>query len=423
MVAFILGVRLQGHLQGFRGVGRIVARRLMRFRVALACVILPLCLWAVLPVGVLGQGNLQRKIDTTRAKIGKKKGAERVLTSEIAAYTARIRRLENRIGSLQRREQALQADLDRKRAALVRTQSRLRDERARLARLRARLKVAREALATRLVEMYKAERPDILTVVLNADGFADLLSRGEFIRRIADQDRRIVERVRAAKAEATATEARLDRLENKQQKITAQVLARRNEVALVKKELIGTRVGYRKTQADKQRALQKVRVDRQELESHLKSLEREQAKIQARLAAARGQAPGAPGAGPIKRGSSGLIWPANGPISSGFGQRWGRLHAGVDIPLPNGTPLRAADGGRVAIAGWVGGYGNYTCIQHTASLSTCYGHQSSIGVSVGQTVSQGQVIGRSGNTGNSTGPHLHFEVRVNGSPVNPLGYL
>ena len=93
------------------------------------------------------------------------------------------------------------------------------------------------------------------------------------------------------------------------------------------------------------------------------------------------------------------------------------------MPLPNGTPLRAADGGRVMIAGWTGGYGNYTCIQHTGSMSTCYAHQSSIGVGVGQNVTQGQVIGSSGNTGNSTGPHLHFEVRINGSPVDPMGYL
>jgi murein DD-endopeptidase MepM/ murein hydrolase activator NlpD len=98
-------------------------------------------------------------------------------------------------------------------------------------------------------------------------------------------------------------------------------------------------------------------------------------------------------------------------------------HPGIDIAVPTGTPIRAAAGGRVAIAGWVGGYGNYTCIQHSASLSSCYGHQSSIQVSVGQTVSQGQVIGLSGSTGNSTGPHLHFEARINGSVVNPMNYL
>lgn len=399
----------------------------MRRRVLLACAVLPLLLWALLPVQSLGQGQLQQKIDTTRSKIGKKKGTERVLTSDIAAYTKRIRVLQGRIGGLQRRQQTLQADLDAKRAELVQTQAKLRDERARLARLRERLVVTRRALSRRLIEMYKAEKPDVLTVVLNSDGFADLLSRGEFIARIADQDRRIVTIVRDAKKDAAATEKRLDRLERRQQRVTAQVLARRNEVALVKEELIGTRVGFEKTQAGKQRALSKVRVDRKELEEHLDGLEAEQAKIRARLAATAASAGGGGGgggsAGPIRKGSGNLIWPANGSISSGFGQRWGRLHAGVDIPLSVGTPLRAADSGRVALAGWTGGYGNYTCIQHGGSMSTCYAHQSSIGVSVGQSVSQGQVIGRSGNTGNSTGPHLHFEVRMGGSPVDPMGYL
>ena len=114
-----------------------------------------------------------------------------------------------------------------------------------------------------------------------------------------------------------------------------------------------------------------------------------------------------------------------GPITSGFCERrsYEACHPGIDIAVPTGTPIRAAASGRVAIAGWVGGYGNYTCIQHSASLSSCYGHQSRLGVSVGQQVSQGQVIGYSGSTGNSTGPHLHFEVRINGSVVNPMNYL
>ena len=120
--------------------------------------------------------------------------------------------------------------------------------------------------------------------------------------------------------------------------------------------------------------------------------------------------------------SSGLIWPVNGPVVSPFGMRWGRLHAGIDIAVPYGTPIHAAASGTVIFAGWMGGYGNFVIIDHGGGLSTAYGHQSSIAVG-GGSVSQGQVIGYVGCTGHCFGPHLHFEVRVNGTPVDPLGYL
>jgi murein DD-endopeptidase MepM/ murein hydrolase activator NlpD len=398
--------------------------------VLLTCLALPLGLWLALPLGgdAATPAQIQERIESTRDRIDRRRGTERDLSRDISRWSDRIRRLETRIGGLQRREATLQADLDAKRAELVQIQERLREERARLARLRARLIVTRRQLAARLVEIYQADKPDVLSVILNSRGFAELLERQEFIGRIAAQDRRIVEIVRTARADAASTTRRLDRLERRQQRLTAIVLQRRNEVAQVKQELIGTRVGYQRTRAGKATALRRVRSQRVELQEDLRAMEAQQARIQARLRAAAATAGGGgggngPGAGPIRRGSGSLIWPANGPVSSPFGQRWGRLHAGIDIPLPEGTPLRAADSGRVAIAGWVGGYGQYTCIQHNASLSTCYAHQSSLGVSVGQSVSQGQVIGRSGNTGNSTGPHLHFEVRVGGSPVDPLGYL
>ena len=135
-------------------------------------------------------------------------------------------------------------------------------------------------------------------------------------------------------------------------------------------------------------------------------------------------------AGPMSAPSAaGLIWPVSGPITSGFGGRsspggvGSTYHEGLDFGIPEGTPIRAAKGGTVVIAAYTGGYGNYTCIDHGGGLSTCYGHQSGYAVSAGQSVDQGQVIGYSGNTGASTGPHLHFEVRVNGAAQDPLGYL
>ncbi|HWH96562.1 MAG TPA: peptidoglycan DD-metalloendopeptidase family protein [Baekduia sp.] len=402
----------------------------MRLRLALACAVLPvvLCvsLWLVLPLGsqaTTPQGraaSLQKKIETTRGKIGRRKGAERVLSSDIARWSSKIHRLEGSIETLQTREQRIQADLDARRAELVSTQKKLRDERARLARLRARLAEGRRILAKRLRELYEADRPDLMTVVLNSKGFADLLERGEFLGRIQDQDNTIIKLVRSAKADATATAGRLDKLERRQQQLTALVLKRRDQVAEVKNQLIGTRVGYQQTRADKAQALSKVRTERKSLETHLDELKKESDKVQAQLQRGTGLP-----AGPIKGGSGRFIWPVNGPITSPFceARAWEACHPGIDIAVPTGTPIRAADGGRVAIAGWVGGYGNYTCIQHSASLSTCYGHQSVLKVSVGQQVKQGQVIGLSGSTGHSTGPHLHFEVRVNGAVTNPMNYL
>ena len=397
----------------------------------IATVALPLVLWALLPLSSDGAssprgklGDVQKKIQATQGKIGKRKGTERVLTSQITTYNRKIGSLQARIGRLEARQAEVQADLDHKREELTRLQRELRSERRRLVRLRKRLAEARAALSQRLVELYQADAPDIVTVILNSDGFADLLERGEFMQRVSQQDQRIITLVRTARADATATEARLQRFEKRQRKVTAIVLSNRNQIANFKQSLIDTRVGLNGTRSDKQRALASVRTERQHLEGALSSLKAEQAKIQATLQRAAGALP----AGAIKRGNGSMIWPVNGPITSPFceARAWERCHPGIDIGVPSGTPIRAAAAGRVTLqqsAGASGGYGNYTCISHTATLSTCYAHQSSFSVSLGASVSQGQVIGLSGCTGLCFGPHLHFEVRINGAVTNPLNYL
>jgi murein DD-endopeptidase MepM/ murein hydrolase activator NlpD len=403
----------------------------MRVRALVAAVALPLLLWAIVPLASSGQTSkqqqlfdLQEKIDRARAKIGRKKGAERTLTSDIAGHQQRIRRLQGRISKLASRQDTIEADLDAKRSQLERLQTDLRAERARLVRLRRRLVRTRGMLRTRLIEIYKAGKPDLITVILNSDGFADLLERSEFIARISAQDREIVKVVAAAKADSAGSERRLSTLEERQQRVTEIVQERRDEVSTIKMQLIGTRVGYAKTKAGKAAALNKVRADRAHLQDHVDDLEAASGKIARRLDIAQR---GNTGDLPVRRGSGGMIWPVNGPITGAFGeQRPGHIHAGIDIAAPNGTPIHAADDGKVVLMqgiGASGGYGNYTCVQHTTTMSTCYAHQSRFGTSVGAKVGKGQVIGFVGNTGHSFGNHLHFEVRIDGTPVQPLSYL
>jgi peptidoglycan DL-endopeptidase CwlO len=265
-------------------------------------------------------------------------------------------------------------------------------------------------------------------VVLKSDGFAELLERGEFLRRISEADRQIVTVVRAARRDAKESAQRLARLEQRQQRVAAAILRRRDEVRGVKNELIGTRVGYAETRSDKQSALVKVRDDRQNLEGHLTVLESKAQEIQAKLAAVSRGSNRNLAAGPVKRGSGSMVWPVNGPVTSPFCERrsWESCHPGVDIGVPAGTPIRAADSGRVVLiqgTGSSGGYGNFICVQHSGALQTCYAHLSSFGASMGQSVSQGQTIGSVGCTGRCFGDHLHFEVRINGAVTNPMNYL
>jgi murein DD-endopeptidase MepM/ murein hydrolase activator NlpD len=151
---------------------------------------------------------------------------------------------------------------------------------------------------------------------------------------------------------------------------------------------------------------------------HLEALEAARGRVAQALAST-----GALYSGPLRLGAGGLAWPVTGPVVSPFGQRWGRLHAGVDIAAPAGTVIRAAAAGAVAISGPVGGYGNYVCVQHSARLTTCYAHLSRFLTEKGAVVRQGESIGLVGCTGHCFGDHLHFETWLGGRPVDPMSYL
>jgi murein DD-endopeptidase MepM/ murein hydrolase activator NlpD len=385
---------------------------------------LPLLLTAaaylLLPMPGLSS-SLQQKIGATQHRIAGKQHQEGVLTTQISGYNVRIRSLQGDISGLQQRQDTVQVQLNAKQAELDSVRNRLQIAQDRLTRLRARLVVAQRTLAARLVALYKDDEPDMVTVVLDASGFTDLLDRADFLSRISSEDHRIITTVRDLKAQVTGQVHQLTGLERQAAAAANSIRVKRDEIAAAKGAIVSRQnalVGARDQRAG---ALRQIRSARGTLEGQLHTL---QAKQSQALAAQAGVSVGA--AGPIRKGSGNFIWPVNGPVVSGFGMRWGRLHAGVDIAVPSGTPIRAAAAGTVAFTqpeASSGGYGNYTCIAHGGGISTCYAHQTSFSVSGGQHVTQGQVIGISGCTGHCFGPHVHFEVRVNGVPVDPLGYL
>jgi murein DD-endopeptidase MepM/ murein hydrolase activator NlpD len=350
--------------------------------------------------------DLQSQLDSKRAQLEHANSREGVLSSTIQRLGERLDQLRGEVATLRNREAIVQAELNKKEAEL-------KEAKDRLAVLRVRLKRSLKVLRERLVAIYESSRPDAVTVILNSNGFDDLLSRYDYLERIQSQDTSIAERVRNLRNETKDTVERVRAARN-------EIAGKRAELARTRSELESREGDLATARQQDQQAMAQVQDTQQELEGEIGDLE---GQIQAQLQAASSSVPAQP-AGPIQgESSSGFIWPVNGPVVSPFGMRWGVLHAGIDIAVPAGTPIRAAASGTVVLAAYTDGYGNYTCIDHGGGISTCYAHQSSYAVSSGQSVDQGQVIGSVGCTGHCFGDHLHFEVRVNGTPVDPLGYL
>lgn len=368
--------------------------------------------------------DLQSELETKQSQLQKVEHRKGVLTTTISHFGDKIDRLTTTVAGIRTREAAVRERLVAKQTELDKAVAVLDTARERLVRVRAHLKRALVALRQRLVAMYEMGSPDLASVLIGSSGLEDLAARAEYLDRLHGADEAVVGRVRDLRDEVQSLVTRLrnakDRIESARDAIASEkeaLTSARTALQSHERELIATR-------GEREAALKKISEHEQELDGSVAAI---QGKIAAQLAAT-GSAP-LP-AGPIKGGSGGLIWPVNGPVVSGFGPRTingsYEYHPGIDIAVPEGTPIRAAATGTVNLQqseAESGGYGNYTCLDHGGGLSTCYAHQSSFAVSLGQSVSQGEIIGYTGCTGYCLGPHLHFEVRINGSVTDPMAYL
>jgi murein DD-endopeptidase MepM/ murein hydrolase activator NlpD len=364
---------------------------------------------------------LDERISGLRSEIDQAKAREGVLTNEISAASAEIDALTGDVDVLTARLATLEAELAEYRARLARLQARYREQTEHLNRLTHEHAVAQRKLSERLIELYKAGEASELEILLQAQSFSDLLDQLDYFRAIGEHDKAIVDEIKRIRTEVRAARVETGRIKAEVAEATA-VLAEKTEAQRAAREqLLARQAALASAREDKQGMLAGVREERHEDQEDLEQMQAASAAIAAQIQAAAASSP-PPSSGGGNPSAAGLIWPVSGPITSGFGWRWGRMHEGIDIGAACGTPIRAAAGGTVIFAGWMDGYGNLTIIDHGGGIATAYGHQSSIYVG-GGSVSRGQTIGAVGPTGNSTGCHLHFEVRVNGSPVDPLGYL
>ena len=342
--------------------------------------------------------DLQRQAEEQQAKTNE-------ASAKVESVSERLRQIQEelRVATAEYREVKGQLDS---------VEDKISDNTELLQKTEADLKVKNKKLQQRVRDIYINGQISYVDVLFGAKDFADLMTRMDVLKRIIKHDYDLIMKVKEEKATVENTRAQLEKDKAEAEVLVADAQAKKTKVEDKESEqqvLLDQAIYDRDTS---ERMYEEIMAASQEVANMIRRSQMSSA-----------------GYSSAPAGAGGMIWPISGPITSEFGWRThpifgtARFHSGLDIGGDYGMPIYAAASGTVIYAGWISGYGNAVIIDHGGGVTTLYGHNDSLNVSEGENVAQGQVIAMCGSTGNSTGPHCHFEVRENGEPVSPYGYL
>jgi murein DD-endopeptidase MepM/ murein hydrolase activator NlpD len=393
--------------------------RILKSHRFLLCLVAAALLLGLVSPGVAGGQSPDPKArrDELSNAIEGASAEEVAAVSELQGITAHRQDLEAKVAELDRQIAEANQRVDAAEAEIAAVQAQVETVQRDIDRILVEIQASKDQFNSSALALYKGggNGATNFTLLSTGGGAHEVIAGSKYLGENTRRFERDIQRQGSLKVQLDDAQSDLRKEQAKAQDAERVAAEERDRATQLRTQADGERDQVTAAEQQEQQAIEAIRARKADFEAQYNA-------VQAQISASVSRGNPTPG-------NHRFIWPVNGPISSPFGPRTDpinggtKVHPGIDIAVSQGTPIKAAGDGVVVMAGWNGGYGNFTLIDHGGGLATGYGHQSRIGVSIGQHVSTGEVIGYVGSTGASTGPHLHWEVRVNGNPVDPMGWV